>query len=115
MVTFVLVYYLFSPYRLSISVSTPPIASLLNLGGSSSSSSSSLFSSSPNFDAVDRDPSPQIPHFEPVDFVPQNGNEEKSFDLYKKARVIDPDDVIINKIKVPWHEFDMKGSVCYSL
>ena len=73
-----------------------------------STSSSGISSSSPHFDEVDRD-SFIVPTFTPIDFVPKNGNEEKSFDLYKKSRVVTPDEVIINKIKVPWHQFDMKG------
>ena len=44
-------------------------------------------------------------------FTPQNGAQEKSFELYKKVRTIDPNDVIINKNKVSWFNFDIKGKI----
>jgi len=100
--------YLFSPFRISVTKSNPPIFNLIFGKSSSDGGSSGLFSSSPHFDQLDRDGF-DVPKFTPVDFVPKNGNEEKSFDLYKKARIITEDEVIINKIKLPWHEFDMKG------
>ena len=56
----------------------------------------------------------QVPEFTPIDFTPQNGAQEKSFELYKKARIIDPNDVIINKKKVSWFNFDIKGKLYFS-
>ena len=51
----------------------------------------------------------KVAEFVPVDFEPKTGEERKSFDLYKKARIVDPNDVYDSTVKLPWYEFDTKG------
>ena len=50
-----------------------------------------------------------VPEFVPTDFKPANGEQEKSFDLYKTARIVDPADVYESEVKYPWYKFDSAG------
>lgn len=52
-----------------------------------------------------------VPEFTPIDFVPLNGEEEKSFDLYKAARTVSPEDVFVDPKAQPWHKFDVKSYI----
>ena len=51
-----------------------------------------------------------VPEFVPVNFEPKTGEERKSFDLYKKARIVDPEDVYDAENNQQWFEFDSKGA-----
>lgn len=53
----------------------------------------------------------KVAEFIPVEFTPKTGEESKSYDLYKKARIVVPEDVYDSTHKVPWFEFDTKGKV----
>ncbi|CBY32818.1 unnamed protein product [Oikopleura dioica] len=50
----------------------------------------------------------EVPEFVPTDFVAQNEIEEESFELYKKARIVDPDDVYDSHDKVAWTDFNIR-------
>ena len=50
-----------------------------------------------------------VPEFIPTNFKPANGEQEKSFDLYKTARIVDPADVYESEDKYPWYKFDSAG------
>jgi polypeptide N-acetylgalactosaminyltransferase len=52
----------------------------------------------------------EVPPFEPIYFEPKSGMEEESYALYKAARTVDPEDVYDSNTKVPWYEFDSKGT-----
>ena len=98
------VIWLVSPYRIQLTeTDSPPITALLESLGFSQSDGSGVAKMALEQEAF------QVPEFIPIDFTPQNGAQEQSFELYKKARIIDPNDVIINKKKVSWFNFDIKG------
>ena len=105
-----LVLWLVSPYRIQLTeTDSPPIIALLDALGFGQSGGSDGVAKM----ALEQETF-QVPEFVPIDFTPQNGAQEQSFELYKKARIIDPNDVIINKKKVSWFNFDIKGENNFS-
>ena len=76
---------------------------------SSGSTASGVSYSDLNSFAVKLDESYEVPEFIPIDFDPQNGAQEHSYSLYKKARIVNKEDVIINLNKVSWSDFNIKG------
>ena len=105
LITAAVLFYLFSPYRIQISHGDAPYKQLFSSG----STASGVSYSDLNSFAVKQDESYQVPEFIPIDFDPQNGAQEHSYSLYKKARIVNKEDVIINLNKVSWSDFNIKG------
>ena len=99
-------FYLFSPYRIQISHGEAPYKQLFTGG----STESGVSYSDLNSFTVKLDESYNVPEFVPIDFDPQNDAQEHSYSLYKKARIVKKEDVIINLNKVSWSDFNIKGS-----
>lgn len=71
-----------------------------------------IFSSSSSTPDVVAERKPvKVAEFIPVEFAPKTGEESKSYDLYKKARIVVPEDVYDSTHKVPWFEFDTKAYI----
>ena len=98
-------FYLFSPYRIQISHGDAPYKQLFSTG----STESGVSYSDLNAFTVKLDESYEVPEFIPIDFDPQNGAQEHSYSLYKKARIVNKEDVIVNLNKVSWSDFNIKG------
>ena len=106
MLAVAVLFYLFSPYRIQISHGEAPYKQLFTGG----SSESGVSYSDLNSFTVKLDESYNVPEFVPIDFDPQNGAQEHSYSLYKKARIVKKEDVIINLNKGSWSDFNIKGS-----
>ena len=96
---------LFSPYSIQISHGDPLYKQLFSSG----STESGVSYSDLNAFTVKLDESYNVPEFIPINFDPQNGAQEHSYSLYKKARIVNKEDVIINLNKVTWSDFNIKG------
>ena len=99
--------WLISPYQIEIVNSSPPLMTFIRSLG--------LLDSYSGSDAIQKMKLVQteatVPAFVPIDFSPENGSQQKSFDLYKKARTVDPGDVVVNSEKVSWFNFDVNGYI----